>query len=219
MKKSSKKSSKRISKKLSKKSSKRISKKSSKKSSKKGGITKDNLSKINEYLDKLKSNITEKKLYNFWCFPDDKGVKNRIDDLNPTQIEEMIKKNINKYKGRVICNIRIVLNHRKPDSLTMKAKTRQGVSMPIYMHGQIMCFKIQDTGNIKQIPKSGIMIRWEEEDFKFSKFSLKLIDRLMRIGASKKYYCVETFGCQLSFIVKELREEKIKIDDVLEPLF
>ena len=40
----------------------------------------------------------------------------------------------------------------------------------------------------------------------------------MRIAVSKEYECYETYGCQLSYIVRELRKKNITIDDVLEPL-
>ncbi len=212
------KSSRKVSKKSSHKTSRKTSKKSGAGWGKKGG-SEDKVTKIMEYMDKVDAFLKEKRLYNFWFFPDEKGFKNRIPGLGPKEIKQMVKKDLDKYKGRTVVNVRIVPNYKDPDSLPMKAETPHGEKIPIYMHGQIMVFKILDDGNLKSTTKSGIEFGWRKEDFEVTKFSLKLLERLVRIAASKLYYCTLTFGCPMSYIVKELRKKKIEIDDVLAPLF
>jgi hypothetical protein len=224
MKKSSRKNSKKSSKKLSRKEARKMSHKSLHKTGsgwekKKIGAAEDKVSKIMEYMEKVDDFIQEKKLYNFWFFPDEKGFKNRITDMNSKDIKQMIKKDLDKYKGRIVCQLTMRTNYKDPQSLPMKAETPHGEKIPIYMHGQIMVFKILDDGNIKATTKSGIEFGWRKEDFEVTKFSLKLLERLVRIAASKKYYCTLTFGCPISYIVKELKKKKIEIDDVLTPLF
>lgn len=224
MKKSSRKNSKKSSKKLSRKEARKMSHKSLHKTGsgwgmKKTGAAEDKVSKIMEYMEKVDEFIQEKKLYNFWVFPDEKGFKNRITDMNSKDIKQMIKKDLDKYKGRIVCQLTMRTNHKDPSSLPMKAETPHGEKIPIYMHGQIMVFKILDDGNIKELPKTGVVFGWRKEDFEVTKFSLKLLERLVRITASKKYSCAMIFGCPISYIVKELRKKKIEIDDVLSPLF
>lgn len=202
---------------------KSISKKSSRKTgagwgAKKGG-SENKVAKIMEYMNKVDSFLKEKRLYNFWFFPDEKSFKNRIPGLGPKEIKQMIKKDMDKYKGRTVVNVRIVPNYKDPNSLPMKAETPHGEKIPIYMHGDILVFKVSDEGSLKQTTKSGIDFGWRKEDFEVTKFSLKLLERLVRIAASKLYYCTLTFGCPMSYIVKELKKKKIEIDDVLSPLF
>lgn len=192
--------------------SKKNSRKNSRKNYRKGG-SEDKTEIIHKYLTKLYEQLKEKKLVSFWLFPDEKGMKNRITGMNDDDIENMIKKDIEKYKGRIICGIRIAPHHDEPDSLAMQNE------FPIWLSGEIGVYEISDDGKLVEPRRTGLMFRWEEDDFEVTKFSTRLLEKLIRIAASKKYYCVQTFGCKISYIVKKLKEEKIKIDDVLSPLF
>ena len=169
------------------------------------------MDKINEHLDKIDTYLEKNKLYSFWYFPDEKGFKNKLNNMNSDDLKKFIKKDIDKYKDRLVAKISICTNHREPNSLPMK----HGILVTI----QIIIFKIEDSGKLKQFDNNSISVRWEEEDFNTGKLSFKLIERLMRLVYSKRYTRYgESLGTKLSKMVEEIKKKGIPIDDVLEPL-
>lgn len=203
--KQTKKSTKLKSSKKSKKSYRKSSRKMSK--SKIRGAKELGIEKINDHLDKIDTYLEKNKLFSFYYFPDEKGFKNKISG----DIEKIIKKDVDKYKERSVARISICTNHREPNSLPMK----HGILVTI----QIIIFKIENNGKLKQFDNNGIVVRWEEDDFNTGKLSFKLIERLMRIVYSKRYSRgSESLGTKLSKMVGEIKKKGIPIDDVLEPL-
>jgi hypothetical protein len=61
-------------------------------------------------------------------------------------------------------------------------------------------------------------VRWEEEDFRVSKLSFKLLNEIMHLVADDKHKCVDIYGIPLSKVVNDLQKKNIDITDVLSPL-
>jgi hypothetical protein len=207
-KKTSRKSSKKTSRKLSKKTSRKSSKKTSRKSSKKpkGGVEE---SSIINHLNDISKKLKEHKLFSFWYFPDQKGFKNKLNKMGYEDVEKMVKKDISNYKNRLITQIRICTMHGDT--------TGFAAQYGVLLTASANTYKIEENGKLTDI-EYAIKIRWNEDDFKVSKLTFKLLERMMRISAAKKYKCVETFGCKLTEIVSDLKKKKLPIKDVLEPL-
>jgi hypothetical protein len=162
-------------------------------------------------LDELDEKLGED--IRFWTFVDIKGFK-KIRMKTIEQMQEYINKDIDKYKNRQVAEISIAFRHKLPkDSFERK----QG----IWLTASITVFQSDETGNIrnkKKFPSRSCAIRWEEEDFRVSKLSFKLLERIMHLVAENKHTCPDLYGISLHRIVDELKKKKIDISDVLSPL-
>lgn len=63
---------------------------------------------IENHLNSLDKQLKEKKLFSFWVFPDKKSFK-KLNKMNSTDVQKMIKKDVDKYKNRKIAKISIVI--------------------------------------------------------------------------------------------------------------
>ena len=61
-------------------------------------------------------------------------------------------------------------------------------------------------------------MHWKEEDFKVTKFSLKLLEILMKKGIKKKLSIGAVFGVPFHEFIEELNYKNVDISEYLTPL-
>ena len=81
----------------------------------------------------------------------------------------------------------------------------------------IAVFKIDVDGSFKD--SWGCTFHWKNADFKTTKFSFKLIERIL-IPVSKKIKTCSSIasGTSITSLIKDLEKKGINFDDVLNPL-
>ncbi len=160
------------------------------------------------YLESLVVQLKEKEFFSFWTWPDRKGFKK----INKTTYDEMQKivKSDEKYFDRLIAHIKIYTGHKN------KYSRKYGTWLSV----DISIFHIDEEGNLKnkKDPSWGCHVIWEDDDFKISKLSFKLIEELMRITAAKRHRCESLAGYRLVKVVDALKKKKIDISEFLHPL-
>ena len=165
---------------------------------------------IKQHLDKLEEKLGDD--VTFWTFPDLKGFK-RIHMNTIEQMQAYINEDINKYKNRKICEISIAFRHRANRDSFLR---QQGIWLTV----SILVFGIDKDGNLqgKKSFNNMCAIRWEEEDFRVSKLSFKLLNEIMHIVAEDKHKCIDIYGISLHKVVSDLKKKNIDISHVLQPL-
>ena len=164
---------------------------------------------IKNHLDKLETQLKEKKLTHFWTFPWKSGFKKFHGDFD--DIQKMVKQD-DKYKNKTImyCAMGFYQN-RKEDSLHRSVDIWMGVSLNMW--------RIDDKGDMNgKYSGWGCHYMWTPIDFKLSKFSFKLMEVIMHAVDKKVTTCESLMGLPLTNVVDNLKARKVKFDDVLSPL-
>lgn len=203
MKKSSKKQSK---KKSSRTSSIKSSRKSSKKTIGKNGGTADNEKIVKTYIENLDKQLKEKDLYSFCVFPE-QGFKNKMrEDIK--DIKKLIKKEAGKH-DHLVC---ILINplHNRRESISGKAG--------VWLFASINVIPIDEKGELLSKKGWNTDMHWKVDDFKITKFSLKLLETLMKHVIKKKLGIAGVFGVPFNELVKRLGYKDVDISSVFTPL-
>ena len=163
------------------------------------------------YLDNLKRQINEKELRNFWAFPDN-AVFKKIKCNSIQKMQKILDKNPSHYAGRKICFITLHFEQNEDDnSLHRKGDTWFGVN--------IDGFNIDKNGKlIKGLQKFGGHFVWKTKDFALTKFSFKLLERIMRSMAIDNLRFPSIAGFDMDFIKKILKGMKVDTSDIFQPL-
>ena len=164
---------------------------------------------IKQHLDKLDEKLGED--ITFWTFPDLKGFK-RIPMKTIEQMQSYINKYVEKYKNRKVCEISISFWHRSKDYVQRKER--------IWLTASVLVMGIDDKGKLQGKKNFNNMcaVRWEEEDFRVSKLSFKLLKEIMHIVADDKHKCIDIYGIPLTKVIADLQRKKIDLSSVLSPL-
>jgi hypothetical protein len=164
---------------------------------------------IKQHLDKLDEKLGDD--ITFWTFPDLKGFK-RIPMKSLTQMQSYINKDVDKYKNRKVCEISIAFKHRSKDFVKRDAR--------IWLTASVLVLGIDDKGSLysKKNFNNMCAVRWEEDDFRVSKLSFKLLKEIMHLVADDKHQCVDIYGIPLTKVIADLQKKKIDLTDVLSPL-
>jgi hypothetical protein len=165
---------------------------------------------IKQHLDKLEEKLGDDVL--FWTFPDLKGFK-RIHMSTLREMQAYIKEDVNKYKNRKVCEISIAFRHRAGrDSFLRK----QG----IWLTASVLVMGIDENGELRNKKNFNNMcaIRWEEEDFRVSKLTFKLLNEIMHLVAEDKHQCIDLYGISLHKVIADIKKKNIDLSDVLSPL-
>jgi hypothetical protein len=165
------------------------------------------------YLDKLQDNLEEKDILSFWIFPEEAGFT-KHKNLNYDEMQKFIFANVNKYKNKLLSNISIGFYHNdKPNS------TRRKLNINIYMITDIMVYPISKDGIIGGDKNTwGATIAWETNDFKTTKFSLKLLQIIFRQIVAKVFITLSIFGYPLTNVIKTLEKKGVDFQNTLVPL-
>lgn len=169
-------------------------------------IEEKNTQIISEHIAKIDQSLSEKKIYSFWTFADRSGFK-KIKGMSFKEMQKSMKADVEKYKNRQICEIKI-----NPYTTPDKYGTWLVVG--------IWTITTDDNANMegKGVKNNGCGIMWEEQDFKFTKFSLKLIEAIMHVIADGKHSCSSFTGFHIEKVIKDLKDKKIDLSDHLTPL-
>ncbi len=173
--------------------------------SKKGG-SEDNEKVVKEYIESLDKQLKEKKLFSFCVFPE-QGFKNKMRE-STEELKKLTKKEAGKHE--YIACIKINTLNDQRDSILGKAGG--------WLYASINVIPIDKDG--KWLSKKGwnTNMHWKVDDFKITKFSLKLLETLMQYVIRKKLEIAGTFGVPFNELVEELGYKKIDISSIFTPL-
>ena len=164
------------------------------------------------YLDNLQKQIVEKDLLSFWAFPDEPGFKKIKDIHTMKKMQAFINKDIDKYKNRNVALIRIGFYHNdKPTGMRRKAGFYLCVSMSV--------LPIDKNGILNGADDAwGADISWKLEDFKTTKFSFKLLEKILRPVGQRAMIFTSILGFPITYVINELKKIKVNFDNILTPL-
>lgn len=161
---------------------------------------------VHDYIVNLTKKIEEKGLDAFWTFADRTGFK-KIKNMTFNDMRDALKEDVELYKNRQLVEIKII-SYIPPK--------KHGVHLLV----NIWVIFTDDKANIKGFGVKGnsCSMIWNTEDFKFTKFSLKLIEAIMHPIADWKYMCDSISGSHITDVIDELKEKKINLSDHISPL-
>lgn len=164
------------------------------------------------YLDNLKQQIDKKDSWSFWTFPDRSGFK-KLKYMDFKTMQNIIINDINNYKNRRVVSFKLITYHKdtEPTSLRVKYGTLFAVGLRV--------MNITEDG-ISKKPKDcwGCDFTWDVDDFKTTKFSFKLLERIMGPIAAKEKTCTSLTGYPITRLIHDLKKLKYDLSDVLNPL-
>lgn len=163
------------------------------------------------YLDKLEFQLEEKQLDEFWTFPDRSGFK-KIKNISFEQMKKLIKQDVEKYAERKICLVQVSFQHNKPLTSVYR---KDGILLIV----TIKVYHIDNKGilNGKNITNVSAF-NWTLYDFAITKITFKLLEVIMQIIVNNQYQSIGFSGLPIQVMIKELKQKKIDISDVLVPL-
>lgn len=166
---------------------------------------------IYKYMEKLDAKLKETIGQGFWVWVDDPKFK-KILDMGKSDLQKMILKNVDKYKGTRLAEIYIRSSHKDHGKKSMLFANKD-----TWINCAIGIFNIDDKGVLKYM--QGCIWSWRTDDFKISKFSYKLIRHLMHIIDRGIYKCGMLDGEPLSYMLKNMKQRGAKFPkDILVPL-
>jgi len=165
------------------------------------------------YLNNLENHIDEKNLNDFWAFPDN-AVFKKIKCDSIQEMQEKLDKKPNLYAGRKICFITLHFEQNKPDSSWHR---KEGTWFGVNIDG----FNIDKNGKLIKggRQKFGGHFVWKTKDFATTKFSFKLVERIMKLmAADDRFRFASMLGFDIDFVIRELKKIKVDISDLFQPL-
>jgi hypothetical protein len=161
------------------------------------------------YLDKLMKKLKDTIGNGYWFFIE----KDRIKRIKESTVEmkEILMNNSKKYAGKYIGKFTVYTYHKDPSDADYR-------SWGVYMGSQIGIFKVDKDGSIMSTGSWGCHFRWETDDFKLTKFSLKLIERLALALFETRMSCASITGMSISWVLQQLEKKGYDFSDVLSPL-
>jgi len=164
------------------------------------------------YLDSLSEKLKEKDSFSFWTFPDRSGFK-KIKYYDYQEMQKFLDKDPKKYADRNIVHLSIITYHRSKDTSKYSFK-----NMGTYLGASILVNPIDKKGKMKNVGSWGGKFIWNAEDFKTTKLSFKLLERIME-GVVKEHMSFASLtGTNITELLDDLKKSGYNLDDVLSPL-
>lgn len=164
------------------------------------------------HLNKLEKQIVEKGFKSFWTFPDEPGFK-KFKDKSLKEMQAIVNKDVAKYKNRNIAKVTISFYHQDKPSNVMRRNAGFWFAIDITI------FPIDKNGVLNGADNAwGADVGWRLEDFKITKFSLKLLQAILKpVGRHLREF-TSFLGVPAERVLKELKRAGVNFDDVLAPL-
>jgi hypothetical protein len=161
---------------------------------------------IVDYITKLEQTLKDSDLQSFWVFADRSGFK-KIKGINQGKMQKILKTNVKKYANRELCQIKIIPSY-KPD--------KYGT----YLLVSILVLYLDGDANMqgREVKTNSCEFLWSMDDFKITKFSFKLIERMMHIVANYEHSCTSFMGFHIEKVINDMKKRKIDISECLTPL-
>jgi hypothetical protein len=145
---------------------------------------------MEEYLDKLENDLSNKKLDDFWVLCDDSEFK--AIKKTKTEIKKTLKEKSDTYKNRKIANIRLFFN-------------KKGLNNQSWIFAiKITIYEIDSEGKIDTTINStwGVYIKYSENELSHNKFKVNALEKLVKKVSSKKLTSDMIMGINYTDTVK-----------------
>ncbi|MGL5934543.1 MAG: hypothetical protein ACRCZI_02855 [Cetobacterium sp.] len=168
---------------------------------------------IYKYVDKLSEKLKEKfnnydgytNGYRIWV---DKPNAKLSKPLNYYQ--DLLKKKPEKYKDKRYAEIYVKCYHKEHGKPTLLFRDPD-----TWIDASIKVFTVK---NEKWVATLACKWTWRTDDFKLSKFSFKLMNKLLDVINKDIYTCGHLAGEPLSFMIKNMEKRGVDFGDLLQPL-
>lgn len=158
----------------------------------------DKYDDVREYLTELRKKLVDRELQNFWVMSSNKTFK-PIKNKMVGDIKEMLANRVEHYKNKKIAEVNIWINPKKigTDDFVMSIK--------------IVVCQIDEDAQIesKAYDTWGICVNFMPDDLRETKFSLKMVESLMRLAHKKKIVTDTLNGVRYKNLLKKLEKNKI----------
>lgn len=156
---------------------------------------------IKGYIIELEKKLADRQLDNFWVMSDNEDFK-PIKNISKAEIRKKLSKKPQYYRGKHIAEVDVWTDPKRVDT------------DDYVMSIKVMIFEIGENGEIdkKYYNVWGIRLNFMTEDFKKIKFSLKLVEALMRLANDKSYINETLNGTSYKNFVSKLKKKKIPWD-------
>lgn len=161
---------------------------------------------ISDHIQKLHKSIKEKGIFSFWTFADRTGFK-KIKGMSFNDMQKSMKSDTDRYRNRQLCEIKIQ-THLKPDEY--------GTWLVV----SIWSITTDNMANMegKAVKNNGCTFKFDESDFRVTKFSFKLLEAIVHVVADGRHSCSSFTGFHIKKVLKDLKRKKIDLSDYLTPL-
>jgi hypothetical protein len=157
---------------------------------------------VKEYLTGLKEKLKERDLQSFWVMSGNKEFR-PIKNMMVAEIKEMLAEKVQYFRNKKIAEVDIWIDEK------LKRK-----NVDFVMSIKVTICQIDEEGQIESKPYStwGICINFMPEDLREIKFSLKLVEAIMRLAHKKKIVTDTLNGVKYKNFVKSLQKKGIEWD-------
>ena len=166
------------------------------------------------YVENLKEQLLEKNLIYFWTFPDRSGFT-KYQDLSVGGMQKFLYSNVDKYKNRLVASFRIIFCKDNGSGLFDQSKKKMRIIINIGV------FEIDKNGKLGGKDNFwGLDFHWTDKDFKTTKFSFKLMHRLLIPVSEELLTGISLFstGLPITQILEQAKKLKLNLNDALTPL-
>lgn len=129
----------------------------------------------------------------------------------PKYFRDLLDKSPEKYKDKKYAEIYLKPHHKDHGKQTGLFRDPD-----TWIDCNIKVFKVGKNG--KWTATYGCKWTWRTDDFKVSKFSFKLINKLIEVVSNNIYTCGQLSGEPLSFMIKNMKKRGVKFGELLQPL-
>jgi hypothetical protein len=156
---------------------------------------------LRQYLTDLRTKIHERDLGSFWVISDRADFR-PIKNTTKGEIKRLLKEKAQYYKNKRIAEIRVYINPKHIDT--------EDAPMSIIA----IIYQIDEEGQIEHKSYSdwGSRINFYPKDFAKIKFSLKLVETIMRLANDKTMVTNTLTGMKYKDYVKALKKKNIAWD-------
>ena len=149
---------------------------------------------MEEYFNKLKDKIKEKKLNEFWILSDRSDFK-PIKTTNEKSIKKMLKDKSQYYKNKHICNVKLIFKSNIKFSKIDEEEWIFSIVIDVY--------NIDEDGKLDNDDISLLTIYYDANDLINNKFTLAELNEMIGIATDRKVV-TDLTGIKYSSYIKKI---------------
>jgi hypothetical protein len=112
-------------------------------------------------------------------------------------MEEVFKAKLEKYRDKLVAKISILMPYKNKKDILFE-------DLGIYVFISITFYNIDKKGKISKEPIREVTVSWGDKDFKISKPTFKIIDKIIELGFKNKVSTLGPTGSPFSGLVKTM---------------
>ena len=154
---------------------------------------------VRQYLTELDKKLEERELHHFWVMSSNKTSFKLIKNVRVRDIKAMLADRVEHYKNKRIAEVDVWMNPNKIDT--------GGFVMSI----KVVVCQISEEAEIERRAYDtwGVCINFYPEELRKTRFSLKMVEALMRLAHNKTLVTDTLNGMRYTNLLQKLKKMKI----------